>query len=362
MVARLPEGARVAQDLTGRPAPGPPRSRRSSSSAAAATGRRCPSRGPSTLQRATHAWTADPAEDPALLAELLGPDLDAALAVAPPTTVVEYRYGGLCVSARGAVTDRAALDAMCRVASAFAAGMRRAAALLPALDPAAELPAPAQTPRAQWIDQGVARVTWHTPPASVPEATAAYAQAVDAEASGSGRFARRIGLGAAFVIAWVALGITLGLGYAFDRVARVGRRLRRLRAVLPLPPVQGRAGARPRGQGRPRRARTRCRGGSRPSRAATPPPAGWSLEDRDAFRRRFESPVPGTPLKVLRGKGCRLVLWADYSDVTRRTYHLIGVGERTVAHEVDDAGRSAANLDRLAAEVAAEPYAAPTRR
>jgi hypothetical protein len=78
---------------------------------------------------------------------------------------------------------------------------------------------------------------------------------------------------------------------------------------------------------------------------------GMQLEDRDAFRRRFASPVPGVPLKVLRGDGCRLVLWLDPSDLTRRTYHLIGIGARTVAHEVDDAGRSAANLDRLAAEV-----------
>jgi hypothetical protein len=47
------------------------------------------------------------------------------------------------------------------------------------------------------------------------------------------------------------------------------------------------------------------------------------------------------------------VLWTDDSDLTVRRFHLIGVGSRTVAHEVDDAGRSAANLDRLAAEVCA---------
>ena len=115
---------------------------------------------------------------------------------------------------------------------------------------------------------------------------------------------------------------------------------------------KGALDARPRGEGRPRALARALAVGARGLRARLRrPPAGWSLEDRDAFRRRFESPVPGTPLKVLRGKGCRLVLWADYCDVTRRTYHLIGVGKRTVAHEVDDAGRSAANLDRLAAEV-----------
>ena len=173
---------------------------------------------------------------------------------------------------------------------------------------------------------------------------------MEEEASGSGRTARRIGLGAAFVIAWVALGITLGLGYAFDRVLEsvavciffgpfflyrlfkgaldLGREAKADHAASHALPwgleafTRGYASAR-----------------------------GLAVEDRDAFRRRFESPVPGTPLKVLRGAGCRLVLWADYSDVTRRRYHLIGVGKRTVAHEVDDAGRSVANLDRLAAEV-----------
>ena len=350
VVARLPEGARVAQDLTGRAGTGPAEIKALFELGRGGDRPAMPVAGPSTIQRATHAWTADPAEDPALLAELLDADLDAALALAPPATVVEYRYGGLCVSARGAITDPAALDALCRVAATFAAGMRRAAGLLPALDPAAELPAPAQTPRSQWIDQGVARVTWHTPPASVPEATAAYAQAVEEEAAGSGRSARRIGLGAAFVIAWIALGITLGLGYAFDRVLEsvavciffgpfflyrlfkgaleLGREAKADHAASHALPWGLEAFTR----------------GYASTRGMVP-------EDRDAFRRRFESPVPGTPLKVLRGKGCRLVLWADYSDVTRRTYHLIGVGKRIVAHEVDDAGRSIANLDRLAAEV-----------
>ena len=153
------------------------------------------------------------------------------------------------------------------------------------------------------------------------------------------------------MIAWVALGITLGLGYAFDRVAESVVVCVFFGPFFLYRLFKGALALGREAQGRPRgRARAAVGAGGLRARLRERR-AGWSLEDRDAFRRRFESPVPGTPLKVLRGKGCRLVLWADYSDVTRRTYHLIGVGARTVAHEVDDAGRSAANLDRLAAEV-----------
>ena len=164
------------------------------------------------------------------------------------------------------------------------------------------------------------------------------------------RFAGRVGFGAALVIAWIALGITLGLGYAFDRV------LESVAVCIFFGPFflyRLFKGARDLGrEARADHAASRALPWGLEAFARGYASArGMVLEDRDAFRRRFESPVPGTPLKVLRGKGCRLVLWADCSDVTRRTYHLIGVGKRTVAHEVDDAGRSAANLDRLAAEV-----------
>src|SRR5215211_4204605 len=52
----------------------------------------------SSEERGGYRWKADPAEDPALLRELLGAGLDAAIAAAPAGTTVELRYGALCVS------------------------------------------------------------------------------------------------------------------------------------------------------------------------------------------------------------------------------------------------------------------------
>ena len=225
-------------------------------------------------------------------------------------------------------------------------------ALLPALDPAAELPAPAQTPRARWIDEGVQRVQWHTPPASVPEAPRRLRAGGGGGGAGQRPPARKVRIAAAVVLSLVLGAIILGAwATRFDRLGR--------RVVFIVSSARSSStacsGARWRtGDEVERRPHGRARlpvGRSRPSRARYAPRAAWQLEDRDAFRRRFDSPVPGTPLKVLRGEGCRLVLWADYCDLTARRYHLIGVGARTVAHEVDDAGRSVANLDRLAAEV-----------
>ena len=352
VVARLPEGARVVQELTGRPGAQQPVLVGAVLELGGGGGQPAVPAGDRTqLQRASHSWTAEPAEDESLLGELLGPELDAALAAAPPGTRVEYRYGGLCVAARGAVYEAAALDALCHVAATFAAAMRRASELLPSLDPATPLPAPAETPRSRWIAEGVARVQWQTPPASVPEAKAAYAQAVAGEAKGTGRSARGVALAFAVVIALVALGVTLAVGLAFDSIVgsiafivvfgpfflyRLFKGAWETGTELSADHTATRAG--PWGI----EAFARGYAGAR----------GMQLEDRDAFRRRFDSPVPGVPLKVLRRDRCRLVLWLDPSDLTARRYHLVGIGARTVAHEVDDAGRSAANLDRLAAEVA----------
>ena len=318
VVARLPEGGRVVQELTVR----------------------------------EFEWRPEPAEEPALLAELRSPDVEAALAAAPRGTRIEYRYGGLCVAQRGAVTDPAALDALCRVAAAFAAAMGRACALLPALDPVAPLPAPADTPRARWIAEGVKRVEWHTPPGSIPEARAAYELAVADEAKGSGSKARKVLIPAAIVLSLVIGAVILGIGLAFDSLVgavafivvfgpfflwRLFRGAWQAGSEVAADHTAAHAG--PWGAEAFARAYAAAR--------------GMELEDRDAFRRRFDSPVPGTPVKVLRGDGCRLVLWTDDSDLTVRRFHLVGIGSRTVAHEVDDAGRSAANLDRLAAEVCA---------
>ena len=90
---------------------------------------------------------------------------------------------------------------------------------------------------------------------------------------------------------------------------------------------------------------------------------GLQLEDRDAFRRRFDSPVPGEPLKVMFGPiadgvpAGRLVLWLDKLDLTVKRYFVLAVvpgphGPEVVSREVSDAERSAATLDALASDAA----------
>lgn len=319
VVARLPAGARVVQELTIR----------------------------------AGAWQVEPAEDPALLATLRTPQVEAALAAVPDDTTLEYRYGGLCVASPHAVTDAAVLDALCRLAAAFGVAMEGAAALLPALDPDTPLPPPAEDERARWLAEGVARVQWSRPPASVPEAAAAYGQMLGEEAAASGSSVRRIAMAAALVLAVLGLAAIAALGAFFGWPAALGA----LIVVGPLFVFRLLRGA----------WRTGAEASADHLAARTTPwgleafargyaaERGMVLEDRDAFRRRFDSPVPGVPLKVLRGGGRRLVLWLDTSDLAAKRHVLIGIGPAGVVHhQVDDAGRSVANLDRLAAEVGSQ--------
>jgi hypothetical protein len=107
---------------------------------------------------------------------------------------------------------------------------------------------------------------------------------------------------------------------------------------------------------------------------------GMVLEDPQVFRRGFASPVPGIALKVLHGPladglAGRLVLWLDATDLSTKRYGLLAIvpaGDLTAVHppegapysaflhagalvlslEVPDAGRTAANLEALAAAAA----------
>jgi len=374
VVARLPEGSRVVCELRGKPMPpdakvgrvvdlsdgsGPPPQPRSSD------------------ERGGYRWTVDPAEDPALLRELLGAGLDAAIAAAPAGTTVELRYGALCVSAKGAITDPAALDALCRVAAAVAAGVDRAAALLNLQDPAAPLPAPRDDARARWIDAGVRRISWREPPASVPAAAAAYAQSVAAEAGIARRKTLMIAAPVALVVALLALAGTVAMGKLVGDaplwtlgVVVVGAPFVVFRLVHGVH-TMGREAA-----------------GAHTALRATPwgieafareyaRTRGLTLEDRDAFRRGFDSPVAGMPLKVFGGQIAervrgRLVLWLDPTDLSAKSYWLLAVvpsagdaapqppagapysagprgGALVLSLEVPDGGRTAGNLDVLAA-------------
>jgi hypothetical protein len=363
VLARLVEGSRVVTHLRARPgAPGEVKALFTfggGDDAAPAL----PVAGPQTLTRGSHTWTADPPEDPAILDAIMSRELDEALIAAPEGTEVELRYGALCVSAPNAITQAAALDALCRVATAVAAGVARAAALLPSLDAAEPLPAPPVTPRSQWIDAGVARVQWPQPPASVPEAAAAYAEAVRHEARGAGSSMRLIAFGAAVVVTiLVAAAVVLGGRLFGDNNVEIAAFI-----VISAPFFLWRLGRSVLHAGREASddhiAARATPWGIEAFARGYAAQRGLQLEDRDAFRRRFDSPVPGEPLKVMFGPiaagapAGRLVLWLDRLDLAVKRYFVLAVvpgphGPEVVSREVTDAERSAATLDALAVEAA----------
>ncbi len=320
-----------------------------------------PVAGPQTLTRGSHTWTADPPEDPAILDAIMNRELDEALIAAPEGTEVELRYGALCVSAPNALTDAGSLDALCRIAALVAAGVQRAATLLPALDAAAPLAAPAVTPRTQWIDAGVARVQWPQPPASVPEAAAAYAEAVRHEARGTGRGVRAIVAGAAVVITILALAAVILGGRLFgDNSLEIAAFIAVCAPFFLWRLVRGVLEAGREASDDYLAVRATPWGIEAFARGYAAQ-RGLQLEDRDAFRRRFDSPVPGEPLKVLFGPiadgvpAGRLVLWLDKLDLAVKRYFVLAIvpgphGPEVVSREISDAERSTATLDALAAE------------
>jgi hypothetical protein len=105
---------------------------------------------------------------------------------------------------------------------------------------------------------------------------------------------------------------------------------------------------------------------------------GMRLEDCEEFRRRFDAPLPGRPLKVLRASDdLRLVLWLSRFELPKQHWLLAIVparegpppavdgyvvaarsGALCVAVPVGDEGRSGAALDTLAG-VARQLAAAP---
>ncbi|HEY8582719.1 MAG TPA: hypothetical protein VIL49_07220, partial [Capillimicrobium sp.] len=187
VVVRLPEGCRPAAELT---------IDRSQPLQALAT---IDLSRPSSDARSTmvgHAssrterdgWTfrVDPAADERDLETIAGPPVLEALRLAPRATV-ELDHGVLCVwqpgipehdRSEGAAPPDQQLDALCLLASAVAQALGAVADRHAPLDAAAPVGAPAVTDRARWIDAGVQTVDWPQPPASIPEAEAAYAKAV----------------------------------------------------------------------------------------------------------------------------------------------------------------------------------------
>lgn len=318
------------------------------------------------------AWTTDP---PAAAQDVqeMARGVDDLIRAAPPGTIVEMRDGALCVATRGVAEDQPTLDHLCRLASAVADGARRAAALYPPLDPTAPTAAQVLPPDLAWVEAAASTITWAEPPASVQAAAAAYAGGLSGHRSSTSRRVSTIALMVLFVFGLVWFGIDALLAFAFGMpyealivgvigvlgapaaihaALRFGREAAAddiaVRSNLPGLEAFAREYARSR---------------------------GMALEDRDEFRRRFASPIPGAPLKVIYGNfgngvSGRLVLWISRTDAWEVRYWNMAVvpapaGEvagvlpqfrvervgniLVIAEQVPDEGRSVERLDALRA-------------
>jgi hypothetical protein len=316
-----------------------------------------------------YVWRTDPPEswrDVQEMARGIG-----ALLAAAPDTVVEMRDGSLCVAARGVIEDSAQLDHLCRLASAVADGARRAAAFYAPLDPTAPTAAQATNPQLAWVEAAASTIAWSEPPASVQAAAAAYAGGLSGHRSSTSRRVSVIALMAVFAFGLIWFAVDALLAFAFDMPyeALIGAVIGVLGAPAAIHAALrfGRETAaddvavRSNLPGLEAFAREYARS------------RGMALEDRDEFRRRFASPIPGAPLKVLYGSfgdgvSGRLVLWISRTDAWEVQYWNLAVlpaqadpvpvpgyraerhGDTVVVGEpVPDEGRSVERLDLLRA-------------
>jgi hypothetical protein len=323
-------------------------------------------------QRGDHTFDVNPAEDRATLDALAGPATLTALAHAPEDTLVELSDGVLCVSARGIIEDHGVLDTLCAVAMGIAEGVRTTVARHGDLDPEAALPAPPATPRQQWLDAGVAKVSWNVPPASVADARRAYEPLVAGRARGSGRRARGavLVLGLLGCVVW--FGACLGFSKLIDEdplYALVFAAVTSLYGVWKVIGAAFESAEEVRddeilAQAGPWGLEAFARGyvGAR----------GLALEDPDALRHRLTAPLAGRPLRAMGGDlggGVRghLALWRDWIQDLHWLVAVVpapgGTVEAAPPYQASVAGgalvvgrqvlpdeRSAAQLDALVAE------------
>ena len=375
--AVLPSGSRALVDLQARPYDGPTMKVLGGSIDLSDGDAVIPH---PTASAEANGWRfiVEPADDDAVvraIAAQVGPYA----AAAPPKTRIELRDGALCVAARGVITDAGALEGLCRLAAAVADAVARVVAGYAPLDPARGLPAPRDSPRARWLDQGVRTIDWPAPPPSVPAAVAAYADTVRAQARRQGGRIRRIALVAGGILLGLWVLIDLAVLALFGSPPVVLWIATIVSALILLPGLFG--GARSVGadviashigsRARPWGVEAFARGYAAARR--------MSLEDIDEFRQRFDSPLPGRPLKVLYDAiGLRLVLWLSRYELPPQHWlmavlpapatapapvdgYVVEVrgGCLVIAVQVGDDGRSGAALDTLAA--AARDVAAAVR-
>jgi hypothetical protein len=294
----------------------------------------------------------------------------------------------LCVAVRGTLEDPAELDRLCEVAASFAAGVRRAAASLRALDPAAPIGPPEPSPERAWIDEGVRSIEWPQPPASAPEAMAAYAahERRNPHVNRAARTLRAIVAVGGLLVALTVLGVDLLLLRLTEATAAELGVVAVVEVMLLVPGTLLAARRMARDAKALDVGRRSVSWGLEAFAREYARTRGLALEDRDEFRRRFDSPIPGAPLKVmfgsLGGARGRLVLWVDRTDHPAPRFWNLAVVPRPaviphlasyrtevrgdvliVAEEVPSEGRSLDRLDALSAAVARTMRAAaPARR
>jgi hypothetical protein len=334
--------------------------------------------------------------DAARLSSLFDAEVVQAMLAAPKLLVAEARPGILELHLPGYQVDPEALEALCRLGSALAGRVLQVAEQLPRLDPAMQLPAPADTEEQRWLDGNVPEVEWPVAPPDAPAAVAAYRDTAARDESLHAVLGQRtagdsisrvtflvlavvFGLSAAVMVGvLVAVGVAalagLGAAVAAGVVAgplagtltgfgfiRLGKRTRARRQLSVSEHVIGRFAAR---LGLEAFAREYARA------------RGMTLEDPDELRARLACPLPGIPVKAIHGDlgdGVvgRLAFWLDDTDVTRATLYNVAVvaangstrdpssgyeafaadGCLLLAQRVDALGRSAARLDELRSEV-----------
>jgi hypothetical protein len=288
---------------------------------------------------------------------------------------VEMRDGFLSVALPGVIEDPAALDSLCRDASTVAAAARGIAALSLPLDPTAPTRTEVLPAGEQWVNSLGAQIQWSDPPASVPATFDAYAGLTQ----GGGRISRwevnRLALIAVFVIGVIGFGVAAFLAFvqgdklegAAVAAACIIGAPNAIRAALhagdDIEEAQAGVGIDLLALDVFAREYARSR--------------GMAVEDRDEFRRRYASPIPGTPQKVIYGplgEGVtgRIVLWIARDDRFGVNYWNLAVlpapdapvvppgytahaagGVLTIAEQVPDEGRSVDRLDALRAVAAA---------
>jgi hypothetical protein len=275
-------------------------------------------------------WDIDPPWDAdALRRHVATPQVLEALNTLGEEVDVDLHDGWLCLSVDQVWAEDRQLDWLCHAASRIADGIQAAVAAQPALDHGTPLNGPRETDQKRWIDEGVARVSWPQPPASIAEAKAAYA---NAERGGSRKRGRK-----ASVIAVIGAVVALVLFAMIDLVALAfGVPLILVGAAIVLEILfflpwtvytAWRAGS------QMGSADLENRSGQFGLAAFTSEygrSRGLREEDRDELRYRLEPPVPGVPLRAWHGplggtdgpRG-RLVIWIDRTEIGTSNYALV---------------------------------------